>query len=560
MTTGSASPASVASRETSGDDVRTLTGGQAMVEMLLRYGIDTIFGIPGVQLDGLFAALHDASDRIQVVHPRHEQAAAYMADGYARVTGREAVCLVVPGPGLMNASAALATAYACNTPVLCLTGQIRSDVIGKGYGHLHEIPQQLEMMRSFTKHAARASSPEAIPGAVHEAFRRLRTGRERPVAVEVPLDTFFADGQVQIGEPVGRRARHAGDPDALAAAAALLSSAERPLIYGGGGLLRSGAGGALLEVARALEAPIVLSNNAKGAVSDREDLVFGIIAEPALRDEADVILAVGTRHVTMWAEPRRFGPEQRVIRIDIDEAEFERHSAPDVCIVADARSALMDLAGLLRPERARTGTRLDALRALKADLRRRADAIQPQAGFGWAIRRALPDEAIVVSEMTQVGYWANLALPVYQPHTYLTTGYQGTLGFGFPTALGAKVGRPDVPVVSINGDGGFGFGMNELATMAQHEIGAVAIVFDDGAFGNVRRIQQDDLGGKFIASSLKNPDFVALARAFGIAARRVETPDGLEGTLGEAIRSGEPWLIHVPVGPMPNHWRLLGLR
>ncbi len=538
----------------------TMTGGQAMVEALKQYGVDTIFGLPGVQLDGLFSALYDASADIRVIHTRHEQATAYMADGYARVSGREGVCLVVPGPGLMNAAAGLATAYACNSPVLCLTGQIRSDLIGIGRGMLHEVPFQLEMARSFTKHAARASSPEEIPGAVDEAFRQLRTERARPVSIEVPPDVFFAEGNVAIRSHEVTLRSEPADPDAISAAADILAKSKRPMIFGGGGLNRSLCGDSLMALAELLQAPILLSSSGKGGVSDREDLVVGMLADGDLRPSADVIIAVGTRFVSMAGEARPLAAGQKLIRIDIDPEEIDRNGAPDVGIVGDADQVLTALHDSLAGRIDNRASRREELRALKLEMQEKVNSVQPQAAFGMAIRNALPDDGIVVSEMTQLGYWSNLGFPVFRPNTFLTPGYQGTLGYGFTTALGAKVAKPDVPVVSVNGDGGFGFTLNELATMAQHDIGVVALVFNDSAYGNVRRIQQEDLNGKLIASDLVNPDYLKLADAFGVAGRRVASPEKLQTALAEAIASNQPTLIDIPVGQMPNPWKALRLR
>jgi acetolactate synthase-1/2/3 large subunit len=250
----------------------------------------------------------------------------------------------------------------------------------------------------------------------------------------------------------------------------------------------------------------------------------------------------------------------KVIRLDIDEEEIHRDITPDVELVGDARAGLAALISLLE---GKVGGR-ESRRAELEDLRSRVDeliyGVRPQADYGRAIRQALPDDGIVIGEMTQVAYWSNFGMPVYKPNTYITPGYQGTLGFGFCTALGAKVGKPDTPVVSINGDGGFGFALNELATMAQHEIPAVVLVFNDSAYGNVKRIQQVDLGGREIASALRNPDYVKLAESFGIVGRRTESADGLQAAIEESIKANEPTLIEIPVGPMPNPWKALGLR
>lgn len=537
-----------------------MTGGEAAVETLQRNGVDTVFGLPGVQLDGLFNAFYENQDSIRVIHTRHEQATAYMADGYSRVAGKEGVCVVVPGPGVMNASAALATAYACNSSVLCLTGQIRSDMIGIGRGLLHEVPDQLGMARSFSKFQARANMPSEIPGALDRAFAEIRTGRPRPTYVEVPPDIYHASGEVKIGPAVAPRTRSAGDPDLIAKAAKALGSARNPLIYAGGGTLVSHAGEALLELARTIQAPIIVSRNGKGVVSDRDDLAAGQLADNELRPGADVILAVGTRFLSPISSPIEVRDDQTLIRIDIDPEEIVRNGRANIEIEADARAALAALVDAISPDRTVDREKLHELRTLKQGLQARVDSVEPQASYAKAIRQTLPDEGVLVAEMTQLGYYSNIGFPVYLPNTYLGCGYQGTLGFGFTLAMGAKVGKPDVPVVSMNGDGGFGFTLNELSTLVQHNIGLISIVFNDNAYGNVKRIQQVDMGGRTIASDLVNPDYVKLAEAFGVTGRRAESPDQLAQALADSIRADEPTLIEVPVPAMPDPWKTLKLR
>jgi acetolactate synthase-1/2/3 large subunit len=538
-----------------------MTGGQALVASLIANGVDTIFALPGVQLDGAFDALFEEQNRIRVIHPRHEQAAAYMADGYARTTGKVGACMVVPGPGLLNAAAALSTAYACNSPVVCVTGQIQSDLIEFGRGLLHEIPNQLGMIRSVTKHAERAVKPTEIPGLVQRAFSEVRRGRTRPVEIEIPPDTLFARDDVELLPPAEFPERLAGDPDSLERAAQLLAQARRPLIWSGGGVLGSGAWDELRRLARLLQAPVVMTANGKGALSDRDPLAQNILGGIELIAEADVILAVGTRFVDP-ATSAKWGlsPERVVIQMDIDPEEISRNFPATVGIEADAKAGLGALADLAEVACRERPSRVSELEKLKRDVAARARSVSPQADYALAIREALPDEAIFVSEMTQVGYWANFALPVYEPRTFITPGYQGTLGYGFPTALGAKVAHPDRPVVSINGDGGFGFCLNELSTMARHGIAAIAIVFTDDAFGNVLRIQQEQFGGRTIASDLWNPDFMKLADAFGVSGRRAETPTALRAAVEESVRADEPTLIAVPIGQVSNPWSVLGVR
>lgn len=541
-------------------ETRRMTGGQALVASLRANGIDTLFALPGVQLDGAFDALYDAQSDIRVIHPRHEQAAAYMADGYARSSGRVGACMVVPGPGLLNATAALSTAYACNSPVLCVTGQIQSDLIEFGRGLLHEIPNQLGMIRSVTKHAERATTPQEIPGLVRRAFTEVRSGRQRPVEIEIPPDTLFAEEDVDLLAAAELPDRPRGDPAQIDRAARMLVAAQRPLIWSGGGVLASGAWDELRRLATLLQAPVVMTANGKGALSDRDPLAQNLLGAVDLLPEADVILAVGTRFVDPATARWGIGAGRTVIQIDIDPEEIGRNYPVAAGIEGDAKAALAALVELIEQEARERPSRAVELEALKRRNASRARAIGPQADFALALRAALPDDAIVVSEMTQVGYWANLAFPVYEPRTYMTPGYQGTLGYGFPTALGAKVAHPERPVVSITGDGGFGFCLNELATMAQHDIPAVVVVFSDDAFGNVKRIQQEQFGGRTIASDLRNPDFLKLAAAFGVEGRRAETPAALHSALEESLRANQPTLIAVPLGPLPNPWKALGLR
>ncbi|HEX2280837.1 MAG TPA: thiamine pyrophosphate-binding protein, partial [Thermomicrobiales bacterium] len=469
-----------------GTSTRELTGGQALVASLIANDVDTIFALPGVQLDGAFDALYAEREAIRVIHPRHEQAAAYMADGYARTTDKVGVCMVVPGPGLLNATAALSTAYACNSPVVCVTGQIQSDLIEFGRGLLHEIPNQLGMIRSVTKHAERATTPQEIPGLVQRAFAEVRSGRPRPVEIEIPPDTLFATAEVELLPPAAIPERPAGDPEALEQAAHLLSGARRPLIWSGGGVLRSGAWNELRRVAERLQAPVIMTANGKGAISDRDPLAHNILGGMELLREADVVFAVGTRFVDPATAKWGVSPEQTIIQLDIDSEEIARNLPVSVGIEADARAGLGALADILEREGSVRPNRTAELEELKRGVAARARAVGVQAEYALAIREALPDDGIFVSEMTQVGYWSNFAFPVYEPRTYITPGYQGTLGYGFPTSLGAKIAHPDRAVVSINGDGGFGFCLNELATMALHGIAAIAIVFTDDAFGNVR--------------------------------------------------------------------------
>lgn len=527
-----------------------MTGGQALVQSLKREGVHTLFGIPGIQLDWAYDALHAEQDSIKVVHCRHEQATGYMADGFARTTGEVGPYLVVPGPGVLNTTAALSTAYACNSPVLGITGQISSELIGIGRGILHEIDDQIGLLRHLTKWAASADSPGAVPGVVHEAFRQIRSGRPRPAAIEVPPDVLAATGEVRLGEslPVDKQI---GNPDLLEKAAEALGKAERPLILSGGGILASGAWAELKNVAELLEAPVLMTGNGRGALSDRHHLAQIQFALPDLMPAADVVLAVGTRMVSFANQPVQLRPGQTLIRIDADATQLSRTAPATISLAADAKLALAELSERIGKHNRRRPSRKSELETIKRAISDEMNAAEPQASLGRAIRDSIPDDAIVVDESTQVGYWARFGMPVYEPRTYLTSGYQGTLGYGFPTALGAKVGNPNKKVVSVNGDGGFMFNVQELATAVQHGIDVTVLVFDDGAYGNVRRIQENQFGGRTIASNLRNPSFSKLAEVFGMRGIRAEGADNLRGALKEALDGSGPTLVEIPVGPMP---------
>jgi acetolactate synthase-1/2/3 large subunit len=517
--------------------------------MLQRHGIEVLFAIPGIQNDALFNALHDANDAIRVIHTRHEQGAAYMALGYAKSTGRIGAYAVVPGPGMLNTTAALATAYAVNAPVLCITGQIPSHLIGRGWGMLHELPDQLAILRGLTKWAARIEDPTQVPHLVDEAFYQLRSGRPRPVALEAPLDVWARDADVDLTNGAVPPAITMPDPRAIEQAVKLLDSASRPLIIVGSGA--DDAGPELLEVAEALQAPVVSTTSGWGAISDRHYLGVRNVGGHRLWADADVVLAVGTRllrPLTEWG----IDDSLTLIRVDIDPNEISRIHRPAVAITSDASAALAALGAALRATNRPRPSREREMVALKADADRVAAALRPQIDFLKAMREALPDDAILVDEMTQVGYVARAAWPVYAPRTLLTTGYQGTLGYGFATAMGAKVANPSRAVLSVSGDGGFLFTANELATAVQHRIGVITVVFNDGAYGNVLRMQQEIHGGRVIATGLHNPDFVAFTRSFGAVGERAATPAQLREAILAALDRSEPTVIDVPVGAMPS--------
>jgi acetolactate synthase-1/2/3 large subunit len=396
-----------------------------------------------------------------------------------------------------------------------------------------------------------------VPGLVREAFAQLRSGRPAPVALEIPPDVLMTKGEVALDADWGAQpARQAPDPAAIKQAAELLARAERPAFYVGGGVLQAEAWDELRAVAEGLEIPVVMSRNGRGALSARHPLALNPVAGLQIFPECDVVVAVGTRFLepaSGWDLPAGM----QFIQIDVAADEVGRNVPPAVGIVADAKLALAALRDELDGVKRKGESRLPAIKAA----REKADDIlfelQPQAAFAGAIRAALPDDGVFICDVNQISYWSWVGFPVYEPRTFITSGYQGTLGAGYATALGAQVGQPGRRVVSVNGDGGFGYNLQELATAHQHNIAAVAVVFDDGAFGNVKRMQRDQFEGRTLGSNLTNPDWVKLAESFGVAGMRATTPDELEGALREAFATDAPALITVPVGEMPSPWHLI---
>jgi acetolactate synthase I/II/III large subunit len=532
-----------------------MTGGDAIAAALRAHGIDTIFGVPGAQVYGLFDAFLRSG--LRVVGARHEQTAAYMALGYARSTGRPAVYAVVPGPGMLNTGAALITALGCNAPVLCITGEVPSDFIGKERGHLHEMPDQLATMRQLTKWAGRMESPADAPAIVARAFQEMMSGRRGPAAIEMPWDVFTAVQSVRASQPLPAMQTPPVDPDAVAKIVALIATARAPMIMVGGGA--SDAGPEVAELAERLVAPVVAFRSGRGVVDDRNDLSLTLAGAHELYAKADLLIGIGTR-LEVPQLRFKFQPEGlKTIRIDIDPAEMRRYR-PTLGLVADAaegvRALLVELNKIgVKPDQSRRQPIVKAKHAAAQALA----ALSPQMDYLAAIRAALPEDGILVDEMCQVGYAAWVGYPTYAPRTLITSGYQGTLGYGFPTALGVQVAHPDRAVVSIAGDGGFMFAMPELATAIQYKIPLTTVVFNNASYGNVRRDQQVNFDGRIVAADLVNPDFLKLGESFGVWTRRVQSANDLLPVLREAIALDEPAMIEVvvPRGSEPSPWKFI---
>ncbi len=519
------------------------TGGDAIVRALESHGVDTVFGIPGAQVYGLFDALQ-RSGRIRVLGARHEQTCGYMAYGYARSTGRPGVFAVVPGPGILNASAALLTALGGNQPVLALTGQVPTAFLNRGRGHLHEMPDQLGTLRGVVKWADRIEHPSEAPAKVAQAFQAMQSGRPGPALLEMPWDVFTQTGSVRDYPPLPRLPLPVPDAAKVMFAAKLIGAAVNPMILVGGGAVH--AQREVAGLADALHAPVVAFRSGRGILDDDCPLSLTLAAGARLWQQTDLIIGIGTRlELTGWRWQPRPGVKQ--IRIEIDAAEMRR-SSPDVGILADAAKGTAALLASLPPSRPGVERRA-RVAAAKAEAATALEGLTPHAGFLRAIRDALPRDGILVDEMCQAGFASWFAFTLHAPRTLVTSGYQGTLGFGFPTALGVKAAHPSRAVVSLTGDGGIMFAIGDLATAVQYGLAVVVIVFNNNLFGNVRRDQQRMFAGRLIGSELRNPDFVALAASFGVDACRVADADALRAAVANALLHDRPWLIEVTIPP-----------
>ncbi|MES2246486.1 MAG: thiamine pyrophosphate-dependent enzyme [Pseudomonadota bacterium] len=527
--------------------------GQKIARFLVANGVDTVFGIPGAHTYDFSDALHEQQDALRFILTRHEQGAGYMAYGYAKSSGKAGVYTVVPGPGVLNSGAALCTAYGANAPVCCITGNIMSHLIGRGRGQLHELNDQLALLRGLTKAAERIDHPSMANNVMSDLFGRMMSGRQRPVAAEIPWDVFGQAG-VREDSPVARPfAAPVLDQDAVEAAAKLIASAKNPLIMVGGGAVN--AASEIRELARVLQAPVVAHRSGKGIVPDDVPYSLNAVAGYEYWEHCDLLIGIGSRLELQHMRWRWLPKNLKTIRIDVDPTEMVRLK-PDVAIVADAKEGTN---GLLNSVSHAIAPREKEFSELKLRAGQRLNSISPQLEYLVAIREVLPRDGFFVEEICQMGFSARLAFPVYDPRQYVTCGYQDNLGFGFNTALGVKVANPDKAVVSISGDGGFMFGVQELATAVQHGINVVSIVFDNKAYGNVRRDQQQTYGGRLIGADLVNPDFAALAESFGVRAWRADSPEALKLALSQALALGAPALIHVPMetGSEANPWPLI---
>lgn len=509
--------------------------GEALIGLLEGYGVEVVFGIPGVHNLGLYRALPHS--RIKHILAHHEQSAGFMADGYARATGKPGVCFTITGPGLTNILTAMAQAWSDSSPMLVISTSLEVGNAARGRGRLHEMLDQRGAAAAVTNHCFHANTPQDVQDGLARSFANFACQRPRPAYLEIPLDLLSqpaGDGwQIR---PLPTRTY--GTPKQIDQAIAKLDAAQRPLIVLGGGALN--AGEAALVIAEKLKAPIITTTAGKGAVRADHPLCLGyILGHKGIRDllrNSDAILCAGSElsETDFWDDS--FLVKKDLIRIDLDSAVLSSPHTASIAILGDAKDTLELIAQGVR-ERAGemratfAGDEPTALRKFFSNILR-------------VVRRALPEETIICSDMTQIAYAANEVFPVFKPRTWLHPVGFGTLGFALPAAIGAKYGVGDIPVATIVGDYGLQYTINELATAAELKQPLVILLWNNDALGQIR----DDMmhnGIKPNAVNPKNPDFQMLAKAYGIRTDKPEHLDDLEHAIKIALENDGPTLIEM---------------
>ncbi|PZC41866.1 MAG: acetolactate synthase-1/2/3 large subunit [Chloroflexi bacterium] len=527
-----------------------INGAQAMFQQLVMEGVTDIFSLPGAQIMSAFDVLHYMQDQINLIHTRHEQATTYMADGYAKVSGKPGVAMVVPGPGALNATAGLGTAYASSSPVLLISGQIPSTLLGKDTGQLHEVSEQLDIFKPITKWNHRISDVSEVSSSVHEAFKQMTTGKPGPVELEIAPDILTQSGTVNLIEkelyPNPKATR-----EQITEAVNLISSAKKPTIVAGGGSVSSGASGQVRQLAELLQIPVMTSPQAKGIIPEDSHLATGVNSAigPAktVLPDTDLVIAIGTRLSLRGITPDAMPP---ILQIDVEKDQIGKQYPVELGIVGDASETLTSLISALSVDDTKLAERRERAEKLKKQF---ADEViklaSPQVSVIDKISEVLPDDAIVVQGMTNIGYWSSAAMPMDSTRNYVTSSYFGTLGYAFPTALGCQTAFPDRKVVALCGDGGFMYSPQELSTAMRYGLNTVAVVFNNGAFGASRWDQQHQFNGRYIGTDLFNPDFVAMAKSFGAEGIKTDA-DNIDQGLAEALALDKPTLLEVEIQNM----------
>ncbi|MCI1018894.1 thiamine pyrophosphate-binding protein [Microbacterium sp. C5A9] len=541
MTDDSAHPSAPTNAEPYAD-----TAGRAVLETIRGYGVDAVFGIPGTHNLELYRPLADLG--IRAVTNRHEQGSGYGADGWAQQTGLPGVVITTSGPGLQNAMSAIGTAFCESRPMIVLSPGVPLGSEFADVGTLHETKDATAMVGAIAEWSRRVTTAAEAVEAVHDAFMLFRTGRPRPVHIEIPLDVLEARADVpaQARRPRTLPPRATGDPAALADAARLLTASERPVIVAGGGSVD--AAHEVTALAERLGAPVLTTLNGKGVVDERHPLSLGsnlrLAAARDVAEDADVVLVIGSKlgEAELWAP--RLEARGAVIRIDISPLQLDKNLAATVGIVGDAAAVAAELLSLLATDPRAPRELTDERTAIDAEMRETApDAV----ALAEIIVEALPDDAIVAGDSSQIVYLAlGSVLRSAHPHSLLYTPTYATLGYGLPAAIGARVAQTEHPVVTVIGDGALMFCVNELVTAVEQRLDLTVVCVDNGGYAEIRQ-NEIDRGMTPVGVDLVQPDWAALATAFGATGRRAETPDDIAPSIRDAIAAGGVQLVHIPM-------------
>ncbi|MBX9810042.1 MAG: thiamine pyrophosphate-binding protein [Burkholderiales bacterium] len=549
-----------------------MNGAQALVKSLEVHGVDTVFGVLGSTLLPVYDELYE-HPQIRLIAPRGEDGALHMADAYARVTGKVGVGMITVGAGAAFSVSAMGEAWAESWPVLNIVTQIPTPYLDKDKGVYHECHDQMGMFRPVTGWCRRVLSAAEIPYAIYEAFFRMRNGRPRPVMLEIPADVLRQEAHVTI-QAATASARPRVDEQAIKQAADLLIAAKRPLLWAGGGVVKADAGGELLQLCELLQAPVLATNGSKGVVPDDYPLMLGNILtqSPVIEQEilntADVMLALGTRFseratrstdksaalldVTgRSARGWTIKLPAQLIHADIDPSEFNRNVPAQLTIHGDAKDVI---ARLLAEIKARSfkadARRVDEIRKIKSAARAALkERVPEEMQLLEDLRAVLPRNAIVTAQSI-VGHWARYALDMYEPGQFLFANSFGSMGYAFHAAIGAKIARPDCPVVALCGDGGLMFGCGELATIAHYKLAIPIVIFNNGGYKILQNTQKRRYG-RHIGTDLTNPDFVKFGESFGFHAKRVNDLSKLAPAIADALQKDRATVIEVPADFKP---------
>jgi acetolactate synthase-1/2/3 large subunit len=537
-----------------------MTGSRALFEALKAEGVRHIFGIPGGAIIPVYDALYDEHEIVHIL-TRHEQAAAHAADGYARALGKPGVCMTTSGPGATNLTTGILNAYMDSSPVVAISGQVPTKTLGTD---AFQEADMLSVMLPVTKHNFIVHTVEELPATIRLAFRTAMSGRPGPVHIDLPKDVQVSSADLKIPAEItyDKLPKLEPDPEDVRMAVRMMVSAAQPVIYAGGGVIWSGASAELVQLAELLGAPVVTSLMGKGAIPEDHPLSLGMLgmhgrmAANLAVTECDLLVGIGVRFSDRaTGDVRHFAPRAKIIHVDIDRVEIGKNVRVDLPVIADAKLFLRAvLAGLrLQAQKGRTSEWLERIERLRRDLSPRMDydevPIKPQRAVK-EIMEVLGADGIVVTEVGQCQMWAAHFYQVRKPRHFISSGGLGTMGFGFPAAIGAKVARPECDVVNIAGDGSFLMNSQEMATAVVNRINVVSCIFNNGYLGMVKQWQDLFYGKRRSAVDLRgSPDFVRLAEAYGGWGDRATRPGEIGPKLREALKSGKPAILDIPIDP-----------